>query len=74
MNANPDMESDLSFVKRVLRQSGSSFGPAAWLVPRRHRLAYLAAFAVARYTDDLVDEPGYDANRGERRESVCRSA
>ena len=58
---------DLAVCHKIVKRSGSNLTPAKKLIqdPDR-RDAFEIAYAFARFTDDLVDEPEYHVNASER--------
>ena len=52
---SPEVAASYSAVRRIARQSGSSFYRSFWLLPREQRDAMSALYAFARVTDDLGD-------------------
>ena len=47
----------------VLRQSGSSFGAAFWMLPAPRRRALHAVYAFCRLADDVADDPSVCGDR-----------
>jgi len=52
-----------AYCERLARRSASSFYPAFRLLPNAQRRAMCALYAFLRVTDDLVDEPGTEAEQ-----------
>lgn len=50
-------------VRRIVRQSGTSFGLGMRILPPAKRFAMYAVYAFCREIDDIADEPGEEAEK-----------
>jgi phytoene synthase len=66
---SPALREAYAHCARVLRQSGSSFAAAFWMLPAAQRRALHAVYAFCRLADDVADDP---ALRGDRQRLLER--
>lgn len=65
----PALRDAYAHCARVLRESGSSFAAAFWMLPAPQRRALQAVYAFCRLADDVADDP---AVRGDRQRLLER--
>ncbi|MEB2346471.1 MAG: presqualene diphosphate synthase HpnD [Deltaproteobacteria bacterium] len=65
----PALRDAYAHCARVLRESGSSFAAAFWMLPAPQRRALHAVYAFCRLADDVADDP---AVRGDRQRLLER--
>ncbi len=58
-----DLDAALAHVRRVVEQSGTSFGPGMKILPRPRRDAMYGVYAFCREVDDIADEPGAEVDK-----------
>jgi phytoene synthase len=66
---SPALRDAYAHCARVLRESGSSFAAAFWMLPAPQRRALHAVYAFCRLADDVADDP---AVRGDRQRLLER--